>query len=360
MRNQILVGLFGMLLHGAGIANADTMTIQFPGYPKPANRSCLETAQTAGATFAKEAGVELLEASYLLEEWGRCDLQILFRSPSPLPLVVSPEWIAYRSQESCQVALGAEETFFVKTTGLSPVFKYCSHLYEGYYTPAFYALGKPTKQLKSVRLDIDQGVYSGDGPSLESEIKAKSVAVGLPLVQSYVGSTQNRQPFFLLRFAEDPLKPIPSLTREYLLKPRVEREFMPSSDFLNGTDPLRFDTVTDCESQKKSIESIFADRFTSPVVWFCILGQASAHLYHLRIRPGEESFEKITPGEDSEPFANQYGSFEACEKDKARVTAHYKAKYGNGVVGAICSTKQQTKPALPSRVYVYIETGSLF
>lgn len=363
--SRVLSFVSALSLATCAFALAQTNSITFVGHPKDTGMTCNGTAEAVGSFFAKAAKVELVSAKCLRDRWLSYDLQVVYSSEVPLPLVVSPEWPVYRTKAACDAALIKEEKFFVDTTGLSPFMRYCSDFGEAssweksiihLYTPFFYAVGKPKRIVKTLSLEMYPGGYYGGATPLE-EILEKSRLAGLPIVQAYIDAppeTKNFQSFLRMRFADNADKPISLLSREYLLKDRIEG-FWISLPWELDLDPMLFESLTACEAQKSTVEPLFLERFTNPVVWFCMWDHSlfRARLHHLRIRPGEENFQRLTPGEDGEPFSNEYASFEACEKDKPRIVTHYRAKLGESVVGALCSSRFRANPSLPSKAYVY-------
>ena len=334
--------------------------LSLKGYPKTA-RECQASAIAVAQKFGAATGVKIVHTRCERNRALSYDLEIQYVVEKPLDLFTSSAWPIYGGVEQCLENIEFEKEAFTKLTGLTPFLQYCSDYLEvsnGWekakhrYTPFFYALGKSKIKSKTFSLHMYEGV-TVNPEMIGREIIQKTKSAGLPIVDAFLDLRKGDSELWL-KFIMNSSDPDRDYKGMFLLKSHIEARYIPSFLALD-VDPMLSGSFKNCEVQREKVQSLFANTFSSPVVWYCMWDSNvfKARLYHLRINPGEESFEKFEPGEDGEPFSNDFTTHAECEMEIPRVVAHYKKKLGDRVTGGLCSWEYKHQSHIRVKMFIY-------
>lgn len=358
--NYLYLFVFTILLSLSSFASEQLYRLNLKGYPKT-HRECQATASAVSNEFGVKTGAKILLARCEQSRALSYDLEIQYSATKPLELVSSPSWPVYSNLDECQAKLNSENESFVSTTGLTPFMEYCSDYSETStwkqpihrYTTVFYALGAPSQLNKTFPIHMDHG-QSVNADAVAREILEKTKAAGFPILNVYLDQRESESDLWL-KFILKGTEANTDLKRKFLLKDEIQMFMTIPIPWELDMNPMVSESMKSCQYQRIRAMSLFDKSFSAPVVWFCMWNPNifRARLYHLRIKAGEEGFEQFAPGEDGEPFSNDYTSNFNCEKDKARVVGYYKQKLGERVIGGLCSWETQSNPNLRVKMYIY-------
>lgn len=340
------------------LSAAELYQFSVKGYPK-AGQNCSQTATALSEQFVRETGATLTEVKSR-PDFFSCDIDLFYSSEKPLPLQTAGIWSIYPSRKACEEHFQKEKIFFEETTGLSPFMGFCAldpdpnTSADGTYrfSPVFWALGSPKAFLKTFHFSLSEVKFSGTDHEIQ-EILKKSQGQGLPLVEVFFDELKY-QAYFWMRFVFKSEPDQNDLSKYFELKSPLESPFSGNSDFDIDGDPMVSLTRAQCETQKELIQRSFSSHFQSPVVWFCMEDTLMYRfrLYHLVIKPNwASSLGKIIPGNDGEPFANEYESHQACTQDLPRLIHYYKGHLGDNVLGGLCSWPLSSQPKSSAFIY---------
>ncbi|MBI4402803.1 MAG: hypothetical protein HY537_01500 [Deltaproteobacteria bacterium] len=320
------------------------------GYPKN-DDGCTKTSEQIGNLFQTATGVVLVTARCKQDTHLGYDIEIIYRADTPVRLSTNDTWPIYKSPEACNASLPGEKELFENVTALRPYLSFCrkyswSPEASTRYTPWVEAVGSPQAFIRSYSISMLDGEFSGE-TSVYKDIIAKSNSAGIGVIDAAIDGRVHESDLWI-RFKLSPEEKFDP-DRLFLLKERMGGVF-----FSAGELP-EIRSYEQCHEQQKEARVIFDSHFTGPVVWFCMRDPYlfRTKLYHLRIKPGPESFEGVVPGDDEEPFLNEYPSREACEHDKDTVVSHYKKKLDDIVLGAMCSWPLYQADPTPIRMKIY-------
>ena len=354
--------LFALVLFGSGFSRGDqTFSWSIRGYPN-AGGGCPEAAAVLTETFAKVSQIGTFKVSCNVDTFGAgLNVSVRYVSATALDLVSNDPWPTSRSYQGCLSKLAPEEAFFKQTTELTPFLKYCAFYAEKNswggavrtFTPVVWALGKPKALIRSLSMRMEAGQYYGEAATIK-EIVDKSVQRGIPVVEALIDApiqTKTYDSDLWLRLVIPPERAQHDFSFDYLLGNQLEL-FNLLLPWELDQDPMRAGSLKQCEAQRQDAQRLL---LPDGIVWFCLWDpmQFESVLYNLRIKPGIEGFEQITPGSDGAPFLNDYSSHEECQKDKPAVLEYYTQKLRRRFVGALCSWESRLKPNVRVKMFAY-------
>ena len=366
MRNSMKALLIFVLIHSNCLfAGQQLFHLKLWGYPKTASK-CETTAEQVVKQIQQLGSVTVLDSECVGRGELNYNLNITYTAEKQFELRSSDLWPVHQSYEACIQSLPSEKDRFESVTGLKVTFEYCRHVSADYehknlflrYSTTFYAVGQPKAVEVNFSVPTDRvsnsGYIYGDLKKLGQDILEHAKAAGIPISAVFIDKTDLRTTLWL-KLIQPADKPHDFYKRMFLSKDAIE---IRSNDWLTAFSdghPQRMETASQCYEQMAVAKELFSKVFTSPVVWLCVglPSEGRTKLIHIRIKPDAESFVRVTPGIEGEPFLNEYSYRDKCEQDKPTVLTYYKNKLGENLVGALCSFPLSKNSELPIKMYVY-------
>ncbi len=364
MRKPII--LVFVLLSVRAIASPSSSTYTLSGFPKAAG-GCQTTADHVGQNFSAAFEVKVVATRCIRQTASSADIELRYVTEKPLDLVGSDPWPLHRTHEACRRTLEQEEKLFRDVTGLQPGISYCAERsetkmssedsFDPRFSVIFLSRGTPQKELRSLSYRIDDGGIPGR-KVLAERILAQAKLAGLPVFDVALDAPpelRNYDTDIWVRILLPPGWSTEGIKRRWFL---VKTDLVgPAAPTQGDSRPYKMPSLKDCEQQRAEAERTFSSSFSNRVVWFCAWNYSDfyASLYHLRIKPGAETFESIVPGDDGEPFVNQYRTHGECEREKPQIVEYYRQKLGKEVVGGLCSfNNPRPEPFSASHLTLYL------
>jgi len=308
---QFLV--LGILLIGGWSFGDTNQTYWVQHYPR-IEKTCAQQAQVLGQRFSSLTKITDYQSVCTGETQTSYFIRIDYNAAEPLEVVSTlPEdgssiysLGTYPTVSACAADLKAETAHFAEATGLTPMVSYC---YSGPYLSSTQnvalrteAFGKPKLRPFLLQHQFHTSSPGNNLPGIQATIQAKLEAAGYDI----------RQTFFR-RDITDFL----SLGIRY---------YAANSMPLIYWEKFTFGSPNECNAQLKQIGDALGAFNESPIFMSCP-PKNRGNVFLLAMYSSEY---------DVFQHEMEYVNFAACDADRARVIADYKAKMGWDVRAAVC------------------------